>query len=289
MTRLSPGCKLNLTLRVRGRRPDGYHELESVFLPLPYPRDTMEVGICPGSALELRCQMPLAGKNILQTVWEEFAGATGRKTGLRILLHKRIPAGSGLGGASSDAACLLLWLNRQAPRPLPGQELLQLAAHIGADVPFFLIRRPCRAEGIGERLSPLAPFARAFWLVVVWPGFAVATPWAFQAYDRAQNALTKPGNGANGIGALPEPGTCQNDLEEAVFQQFPALADLKRELLELGADQAAMSGSGASLYGLFYHEDAAKRAAGRLRGGFSHVYFLSGPRASDFLWPESIV
>ena len=288
MIRLGAGCKVNLGLRVLGRRPDGYHELDSVFWPLPAPRDELRIRLAPGPGIRVRCDAPGIdpARNTLTRAHAAFIAEGGAAPGLEVELIKRIPSGAGLGGGSSDAAALLLWLNARAQRPLPPQALARAALAVGADVPFFLTRRPSRVRGVGEMIEPLeAPpgdWPHLF-LVLVCPGVHVATGPAFArlddlrsapacAQDR-QNSLTKPARAANGIrlsGAARL--DLHNDLEAAVFPRHPQLAELKAEFVRLGALAAGMTGSGSSVFGLFAAQAAAQAAAARLRGTYPRVY-----------------
>ncbi|MDE5878995.1 MAG: 4-(cytidine 5'-diphospho)-2-C-methyl-D-erythritol kinase, partial [Desulfovibrio sp.] len=169
MIRLGAGCKVNLGLRVLGRRPDGYHELDSVFWPLAAPRDELEIRLAPGADITVRCDVPGIDptRNTLTKAHAAFTALTGEAPGLEVTLKKRIPSGAGLGGGSSDAAALLLWLNSRLARPLSREQLGQAALSVGADVPFFLYGRPSRVRGIGERVEPLPePFPHLFLVLV---------------------------------------------------------------------------------------------------------------------------
>ena len=135
------GCKVNLTLRITGVRPNGWHELDTVFLPLDEPSDTLRLALRPGGGLALHCAEPGIDpeNNTLTKAYRLFAEASGFRPGVEAVLEKGIPHGAGLGGGSADAAALLGWLNARAPEPLPLPELVGLAARIGADVPFFSV------------------------------------------------------------------------------------------------------------------------------------------------------
>ena len=291
MIRLGAGCKVNLGLRVLGRRPDGYHELDSVFWPLALPRDELRIRLTPEGGIRVRCDAPGIdpARNTLTRAHAAFIAEGGAAPGLDVELVKRIPSGAGLGGGSSDAAALLLWLNARAKRPLAPQALARAALTVGADVPFFLTRRPSRVRGIGEVVEPL-DVARAdcapLFLVLVCPGIHVATGQAFARLDElgampggagsSQNNLTKPGRAANEIrlsGAARL--DLHNDLEAAVFPRHPQLAELKTEFGRLGALAAGMTGSGSSVFGLFAAQAAARAAAARLRGQYPRVYCLA--------------
>lgn len=220
MTRLVAGCKVNLGLRVLERRPDGYHALRSIFWPLPFPRDELLLEELPPAA-GARVQLEGSGltatidpaSNTLTRAWAAFrdaaAGSAVSVPGVSLWLRKRIPAGSGLGGGSSDAAALLLWLNARCGHPLDAASLNKTALAVGADVPFFLYNRPSLVGGAGEAVTPLAasPFGNCRpWLVLVCPPLHVSTARAFARLDalragpgREANGLTKPATAANGI------------------------------------------------------------------------------------------
>ena len=280
VVRLTAGCKVNLGLRVTGRRADGYHELDSLFWPLPEPCDILELQPREETGLKVVCTTEGIdpAHNTLTKAYTALAHTTGQAPGLLVRLHKGIPHGAGLGGGSSDAAALLRWLNARLPSPLPAAELALLALRVGADTPFFLQDKPCIVRGIGEILLPLAAHIPDFWLVLVCPGLHVSTPWAFGELDRLaphhkaplQNNLTKPAGGANGI-SLSGAGVVarmHNDLERAVFPRYPRLAEIKGQLLRHGAVAAVMSGSGSSMLGLF--SDAAVAGEARSALGKAH-------------------
>lgn len=195
----------------------------------------------------------------------------GLPPGMVITLHKGIPSGAGLGGGSSDAAALLLYLNSLVERPLRPTALAQTALKVGADCVFFLQKFPCRVTGIGERLSPVSLESHNFSqyiLLLVCPNLHISTPWAFAQWDIfnsaapgfSQNNLTKTGGGANGtpLSQTWSARHIRNDLEEPVFSQHPQLAALKADILQLHAEGAAMSGSGSSIFGLFSRANAHK-------------------------------
>ena len=287
---LRVGCKINLYLRITGVRPDGWHELDTVFWPLSEPHDLLRITMRSdtGGSLVVQCDTPGIDpeRNTLTTAFSRFVGASGFSPSLAMTLEKGIPHGAGLGGGSADAAKLLQWLNAQAPQPLTHEELLTVAAGVGADVPFFLHDTPCRATGIGERLVPCDPLdylrntGAAFLLVC--PAEKVPTPWAYRAWDqcqkRSENTLTKKrmsGIGRTSLHVTGENGQVrrfENSFEFPVFEAFPRLRRLKEELLQNGAAAAVMSGSGSSLFGLFRTEIEAHSAAEVMRKADVGVY-----------------
>ena len=269
---LSAGCKVNLSLRITGVRPDGYHTLDSLFWPLSEPFDTLHLEAAAMPGIDVRCATPGIDltHNTLTRAYAAFAARTGFAPGLRIRLEKGIPHGAGLGGGSADAAVLLCWLNEYAPEPLPEAALVETAASVGADVPFFCLNTPCRVQGIGERLTPCeAPALRGLHLVLVCPDIQVNTAWAYAAWDAAHKEnfcaqdLTTHSPEAKHIDSCMT--RCHNDFESVVFAAHPALRSIKEALLRHGAAAAVMSGSGASLVGLFRAASEAGSAADMLR------------------------
>ena len=269
--RLAVGCKVNLFLRITGRREDGYHTLESLFWPLASPCDTLTVTRTGGAGLLFSCDDPAleTPDNIVAKAYRAFAGATGFAPGLRVSLQKNIPYGAGLGGGSSDGAALLFYLNSLAKaetKPaLDDHALAGLGARLGADVPFFFTNVPCLVRGIGEILDPLPAAAveklSGLHLVLVCPQVHVATAWAFAAWDEKHpaNALTnKDGKDSRTrVHGL----RIQNDLCGTVFERFPELAKTHALLQGFAADAVSMSGTGASLFGLFSDAGNAAKAA----------------------------
>ncbi len=274
LTILTP-AKINLYLDILGRRPDGYHDIRTVFLPLPELTDTLAVEAgAPG--IRLSCdnpEVPADARNLVWKAAEAFAAAAGVTPAWSFRLEKRIPAAAGLGGGSSDAAAALAGLNRLHGGVLPPETVRGLAAKLGADVPFFLNREtggaagreheprlvlaPAAAlgAGVGEILTPLPP-VRPLSLVLVNPLFPVATVWAYRNAGNVPRPAAPPVEGL--LAALADSatplasvasGTC-NALEHAVCRKFPLLAMLREALLELGCLAAHVSGSGGTVYGL---------------------------------------
>lgn len=269
--RLHAGCKINLGLHITGVRADGYHELDSLFYPLPEPHDTLHIreNAVPGLTLECSRTDIDPRRNTVTRAYAAFSAATDFSPALHVVLEKGIPQGAGLGGGSADAGALLRALNAWAPVPLREAELVNVAAAVGADVPFFLYNRPCRVRGIGERMTPCEPDLSGLHLLLLCPDVHISTPWAYAAWDRRQaqkngfQRLTTPGVGAKGW------DSCRmwlaNAFEAAVFPDHPKLRMLKETLLRNGAAAAVMSGSGASLAAFFRDAETVKTVSGVLQ------------------------
>jgi 4-diphosphocytidyl-2-C-methyl-D-erythritol kinase len=203
-------------------------------------------------------------------------------------LVKRIPAGAGLGGGSSDAAACLRLLGRLFPPALPDFVLASLSLTLGSDVPFFLQPDWAHVTGRGEIITPIAPFFSDD-VVLVWPGLHVPTTWA---YARLSDSLTKQGRyasfqGFSGFvnGQVDPASWPGNDFEPVVFAEHPVLGELKQTLLDAGARHAAMSGSGSAVYGLFDSAQSASRVTQQLRSRHPVVQ-LTRPRGAAFAREE---
>jgi 4-diphosphocytidyl-2-C-methyl-D-erythritol kinase len=280
------GCKANLYLRILDRRDDGYHRLESLFVPLAHPSDRLTITPTSSPGLELTCTHPeLSGAdNILHTAYAVFARRTGWQPGLCVHLDKNIPHGAGLGGGSADAAALIKHLHALCPqeKSLDQEEIVHLAQEIGADVPFFLSSNPAWVQGIGERIRPVRLASASGWLLVVCPDVRISTAEAYRLWDRAQ---AEAGSGPGHVSSGPEypRSLCsrgqvwRNDFEPVLFPVYPQLNRLKLKLLSCGARGAVMSGSGASMVGLFSSRQAAEQAATELEGNAFKVFINAIP------------
>ncbi|HUI43551.1 MAG TPA: 4-(cytidine 5'-diphospho)-2-C-methyl-D-erythritol kinase [Terriglobia bacterium] len=262
--RLRAFAKINLGLRILGRRPDGYHEIRTVYQAISLA-DRLQVSLGPRAG-EIVVEtddpaIPQGPGNLVYRACERWRSARRLNRGIRIFIEKTIPAGSGLGGASSDAAAALLALERLTGDRLAPAALWELAAELGSDVPFFLTGGRALGCGRGEEVYPL-PDLPARRCLVVSPGFAQSTA---EAYAAAGSGLT-PGAGNRSIysfGMWPQfPwedwGPAENDFEDIVFAKWPELRRLKRQLLRAGAEMASLSGSGTAVYAIV---DSARKLA----------------------------
>jgi len=257
---------VNFYLRVVGRRLDGYHLLESVMAPVSL-FDRISLRRNTSGRIRLRCNRPeLANDaNLAARAACLLRDEARSSAGVDIRLRKRIPAGAGLGGGSSDAAAVLLGLNRLWRLRLPRPRLATLALRLGADVPFFLHRSSAIVRGIGERVEPCPSFP-AVSLVLVYPGFPVDTAWVFRNL-RWRKPRRAPQSPITGFlrGLLPLTHLLHNDLEAVAAAAHQEIHTLERKLVDLGAAAARMTGSGSAVFGLFGAPNAARRAATALR------------------------
>jgi len=259
-------AKLNIRLKIIGRRPDGYHELVSFMAPVGL-FDRLELEMTRQGRIRIECRgfpVPDNEDNLVFRAAEAFFSQTGIAPGLILKLTKNIPVAAGLGGGSSDAAGTLMALNSMCPNPLLPEDLGMMAARLGADVPFFLRHRPCIARGIGEILEPIEKWPR-FWYVIVTPPFRVSTSWV---YGNFKLELTKGENDSiiNAIkkGPLDVGRFLENDLESVTASHFPVINAIKKLLVGAGAEGALMSGSGPSVFGIFRSKEQALGAEKRL-------------------------
>ncbi|MBI5143121.1 MAG: 4-(cytidine 5'-diphospho)-2-C-methyl-D-erythritol kinase [Nitrospirae bacterium] len=269
--RIYAPAKVNLCLRVIGKRSDGYHNIESVFYQVNL-FDTLFIE--PREKLEFVCDSRDIGppeSNLVVKAAELLRLETGTTAGARLRLEKKIPAGAGLGGGSSDAAAALKGLNAFWRLGLPVHRLHELAERLGSDVPFFIHGPAARVGGRGEVVEPFIP-PEPLHLLLVKPECSVPTAWAYRSLD-----LTNKGTDYKlacfGIADLATdrmPEAFHNDFEAVVIARFPVIGEIKSRLLELGAMGAVMSGSGSAVAGIFSSNAEAEKAADGF-GGWWHA------------------
>jgi 4-diphosphocytidyl-2-C-methyl-D-erythritol kinase len=261
-------AKVNLRLDVLGRRADGYHELRTIFQAISL-HDVLMLEKMPEPGIDLRIagNPQLAGEpgkdNLVYRALEELGREIGMQHGVRAALTKRIPVGRGLGGGSSDAAAALVGLLRLTGKRIPAARLLEIASALGADVSFFLHGGRALGIGRGSEIYPLPDAPRREVLVISPHEIAVPTK---DAYRWLSEELT---NGEDPTKLMrfcalcwsPQGGALSNDFEAAVFPRYPRLAAIKRELLQQGAAEASLAGSGSAVFGVYQHPAKARRAA----------------------------
>lgn len=260
MFQLPSFAKINLGLRILGRRDDGYHELETVFQTISL-HDTLHFEA--SEELVLQCddpRVPLGEKNLVIKAAKLLAEEFSVNKGAKILLEKRIPFPGGLGGGSSNAAVVLVGLSRLWNIDLRAGELEPIAAKIGADVPFFLRGGTALGTSRGDKIEELddAPIKN---LLIVTPDIDVPTREIFTRYAADSLTSTAAESILLNYRFRPEGATVfENDLERTVFAMHPEIGSVKRELENLGAKAAQMSGSGASVFAVFEKEETRQAA-----------------------------
>jgi 4-diphosphocytidyl-2-C-methyl-D-erythritol kinase len=268
-------AKINLGLRVVGKRADGYHLLDTIMVAVSLYDEidirkirTASKNPASDELIKISCDhpdVPPAEENIVYRAAQLILKKSRRAQPISIRIKKNIPVGAGLGGGSSDAAATLVGLNRLFKLRLSLAMLKKMALSLGADVPFFIQARPARAQGIGERLRALRGLPR-FWSVIIYPGFPVSTAWV---YGNLGAKLTKPIVNTSITPSLKSldglTRRLENDLEGVTLKRYPEIGVLKQKLLHEGALRVLMSGSGSSVFGIFVSKQSAAKAFRRLR------------------------
>lgn len=249
---LYPNCKINLGLRIVRKRPDGYHDLETVFVPIYGLHDELEVVKSDSfsfkqEGIKVDCD---PADNLIVKCYDLFAKKYSQIGAVSIRFKKTIPFGAGLGGGSSDAAHMAIALNELFELGLSKEDLAKEVSVLGADCPFFIYNTPCYAEGIGDILTPIDLDLKETRIVLIKPEEGVSTKEAY-------SGITITGEGLGDLGKLGILGKLDkftNDFEATVFPKHPIIADIKKRLLDAGAYYASMSGSGSTVFGFFKHD-----------------------------------
>jgi 4-diphosphocytidyl-2-C-methyl-D-erythritol kinase len=248
---LFPNCKINLGLNVISKRPDGYHNLETVFYPVPL-HDALEIIPAGDGSSEFHSsglEIPGDDRQNLCVRAFRMLQAEYKLPEVKMHLHKVIPMGAGLGGGSSDGAFTLKLLNGLFDLQLTDDRLREFAGQLGSDCPFFIENMPVLATGRGNRFSPCTIDLKGYRMVIVKPGVHVATADAY--------ALLTPSEPVNPLAkVISQPvetwkGCLVNDFERTVFENHPVIGEIRKKLYDAGAVYASMSGSGSAVYGLF--------------------------------------
>lgn len=272
---LTPNAKINIGLDVVRKRADGYHDIETLFVPAPGLRDVLEVVKASEAGMTcygLTCDVPME-KNLCFKAFRLMRKYYGIGD-VKIFLYKNIPMGAGLGGGSSDAAFTLIALNEVFALGLSQQRLAEIAAELGSDCPFFIYNRPMFATGRGEKLEPYELDLSRYRIEIVTPGLHISTPEAYAGVDAIKGldvstSLDMTTQTSPGMTTRTSHGVTQglkyrlaagitdwrenvvNDFEAYAFEKYPILRDIKNDLYDRGAVYASMTGSGSAVYGIF--------------------------------------
>ena len=249
-----PNCKINLGLRILRKRQDGYHDLETIFFPIPVS-DILEIRISPqkdGEITFTQTGFPIAGATEENSCVKAYRLLKDRFPLLKSIdvhLHKNIPTGAGLGGGSADSVFMLQGLKELFQLSLSKDDLEAISLQLGSDCPFFLLNKPAIAESRGEILKELTLSLKGYQLLLINPGVPISTAVAF-------NGCKPDLKGRSLASIIQQPITTwkedlKNQFEDTIFEQFPNLASIKTALYAEGAIYASMSGSGSTLYGIF--------------------------------------
>ena len=273
LTVFSP-AKINLYLKIWGRRADGYHELETVMAPLEFgDQITLQLR---KTSLVLECDnpnLPTDESNLAYQAAQLLREATGMENGVKITLRKRIPLAAGLAGGSSNAAAVLTGLNQLWQAGATPEQLGELAAKMGSDINFFLAGGAALCRSRGEQVEPI-PCRLSAAVLLINPSFGIPTPWAYQHWAAAapltepptDSSLLRRGLAENDLDAVAS--SLYNSLEAPCLKKFPILRLLQDAMRAEGAAGALMSGSGATVFGLFANAQKAESAAQRIREEF---------------------
>lgn len=273
--RVHAHAKINLYLDVIGKRPDGYHEIETVFHSIGL-HDDVTIRRRRDLAIQIHCDHPLVPcdeRNLAHRAARLLLDTMRHSSGVEISIEKRIPVAAGLGGGSADAAAVLWGMNQLFNFNLTPADLMRLGVKIGADVPFCILGGAAMGCGIGDLLTPLSPLADV-WLVLANPGIEIPTAWVYQNVNLA---LTPPEKNVKILTRCLQKGEgvnlsahLHNSLETPVFSKYPAVAALKQTLAACpGSYGALMSGSGATVFALIQSQYQANQAASTLNAHFT--------------------
>lgn len=277
------GCKINLYLHIGKRLESGYHELESLFIPLDTPCDRLSISYKEiqherlnvsenqvNGSLSINSDFADLDlkSNTLSKSFELYTKLRPLNYKINLYLEKKVPVGAGLGGGSANAAVFLNFLqslkNPQGLPPLHDDALINIAKRVGSDVPFFLKPGVKKVSGIGDKLNACKNPFSGYYLVLVCPKEKISTAWAFNKLDQLRKSenlnigksLTRPRE--SGINMVSYGALLRNDFEKLVFKEFPNLVEVKDSLLKMGAEYALMSGTGSSIFGLFKEDKKAQ-------------------------------
>ena len=274
--KLYPNCKINLGLRVVRKREDGYHDLETIFVPIYGLHDELEVTIID----EMSAAKPLNGgllfkqegiavdckaeDNLIVQCYRRMQAKYPPIGAVDVRFKKNIPFGAGLGGGSSDAAHMAIALNELFELGLSKAQLAEEVKPLGADCPFFIYNRPCYAEGIGDILTPIEMDLKGTRIVLIKPDEGVSTK---EAYSGITKHPEVEGEIRKAVATMRQKCTetdysvFVNDFEKTVFPKHPIIGEIKKRLLDAGAFYASMSGSGSTVFGLFKHNPEGRTDA----------------------------
>jgi 4-diphosphocytidyl-2-C-methyl-D-erythritol kinase len=282
LERQSP-CKVNLLLNILARRPDGFHELETVMHPVEL-HDQLSMGRS-GQTIQLTCSdasLPNDARNLVYRAAELFLSAANIKEGVCLRLEKRIPLAAGLGGGSGNAATTLLGLNELFGYPLTPDRLVSLASALGSDVPFFLQAKPALAIGRGEKIESLDffPALKGKALVLVHPGFGISSAWAYEQLQRFPQALNgRPGRARELVDSLRKADVSDsgklfyNSLEAPALDKYPLLTLFQEFFRANGALATLMSGSGSTTFAIAQDQDAGHQLVKKFKDHFGSTHW----------------
>lgn len=277
--KINAPAKINISLDVLRRRDDGYHDVKMIMQSISL-FDVLDIELNDTSDITLtsnKANIPLDERNIAYKAARLFLDESEEKSGVAIHIEKRIPVAAGLAGGSTDAAAVLIALNDIFGKKYTENELMEMGARLGADVPFCIMQGTAVSEGIGEKLTKLtAPNIEN--ILLVKPPIDVSTKWVYENLD-LKNATHPDIDTAvelinsNAIFKLPD--VMGNILESVTVKKHPVINDIKKKMVELGATVSMMSGSGPSVFGFFENENSGKNALDFFKTKFDEVFLIN--------------
>ena len=287
-------AKINVVLRILNRRPDGFHNLWSIMQTVAL-EDEVSIKICADRQdIQLRCdaaQLAADQSNLVFRAAAEVLARARQPIGLDIELRKRIPMGAGLGGGSSDAAATIIGLNRLLRLEWSPSQMADAGQSLGSDVPFFLFAPSAFVAGRGETVRPVV-IEGGRWVVLVNPGFGVNTKWAYQELAVTRPAVTPLSPVQQSLDRQSQVSWAQliaaaeNDFEAPVFAAHEKLREIKRNLRNYGAEIALLSGSGATVFGVFASEARARQAQAQFANEISMTAFVVSTCSGPLDWRD---
>ncbi len=287
-------AKINMVLRILDRRPDGFHNLWSIMQTVAL-EDEVSIKICADRQdIQLRCdvaQLAADQSNLVYRAAAEVLARARQPIGLDIELRKRIPMGAGLGGGSSDAAATIIGLNRLLRLEWSPTQMADAGQSLGSDVPFFLFAPSAFVAGRGETVRPVV-IEGGRWVVLVNPGFGVNTKWAYQELAATRPAVTPLSPVQQSLDRQSQVSWAQliaaaeNDFEAPVFSAHGKLREIKRNLRNYGAEIALLSGSGATVFGVFASEARARQAQAQFANEISMTAFVASTCSGPLVWRD---
>ncbi len=289
---LSP-AKINLTLEILGRRPDGYHDIDSVVQTISL-YDGMTIRRCSSDGIALKCSnadVPTGQDNLIVRACELLFRETGLSVGLEIYLEKHIPMQAGLGGGSSNAAMALVGLNRLLDLGMSQDELAAIGSRIGSDVALFVYGGTVRMTGRGDVVRPLGDALRLYY-VVIKPGCGVSTPWAYSQLDlRSGQPIERVGDAANDAWITGERERLlkllRNDFQDVVKEACIEIADVESSLINAGARRVLLAGSGSAVVGVFLDSSEHDAAYKIISEQYENVWACENLDRNSLLITES--
>lgn len=278
--------KINLTLEVLEKLPNGYHDIESIVQKISLYDIIKIESIKQG--IKISCNdkdIPLGEKNtcwqIAEILQKKFNPKVNGKTGVKITIDKKIPIGAGLGGGSSDAATTLLELNKLWKLNLNSNQMIDIATQVGKDIPFFLTPKPTSLiQGLGEKVKDL-PKCPLLHMILINPEIFVSTKWAYnnltlkaKKYQKAAQKMIKIlSSGKKNLNQIAT--NLHNDFEPSVIKRFPKIGKVKKDLIKNNAMASLMTGSGSSVYGILKNKKEAKMAYNILKNKYKKIYLVN--------------